>query len=395
MPKKSLKNSALILGVTGSVAAYKSVDLARRLADEGASVSVIMTGAARKFITPLSLELASGRPAITDLFEDPMAHIALAQKADAALIAPATANIVGKLASGIADDILSTTLMACTCPLVLAPAMNWRMYENPAFKRNLNYLLEQGAVLVPPEKGVLACGEEGVGRMAQTEAIVDALAKALSGKKDLAGLKIVVTAGPTRERIDPVRFISNRSSGKMGYALARRALARGADVTLISGPVALEPPEGANVIGVESAAQMRDAVMGEIKDADALVMAAAVADFSPETAGDSKYDKTSLKSLKLKMTPDILAEAGAMHRRPFLIGFAAQTGPDVERAAEKLRAKGADCMVFNDVSAPGSGFDVDTNVVTIIDAQGSKEHPIMTKEEAADLVLDRISARYA
>lgn len=396
VPKKSLKNKALLLGVTGSVAAYKSVELIRRLTDAGASVSVVMTGAARKFITPLSLELASGNPVLSDLFDDPMAHITLARGADLALVAPVTANTVAKLACGIADDLLSTALMSFDGPLVLAPAMNWRMYEHHAFKRNLDRLIKHGAVLVPPEKGSLACGEEGVGRMAPVQEIIDAVSGALSARVgDLAGLRVVVTAGPTRERLDPVRFISNRSSGKMGYALARVALLRGADVTLISGPSALEPPRGAKFVGVESATEMLEAVLRETGGADALLMAAAVADVSPVAVSESKIEKSTLESLKLKPTPDILREVCSRNKRPFVIGFAAESGPDVRKASEKLRAKGADCIVLNDISAPESGFDVDTNRVTIINSKGVSEHPLMTKDEAAGLVLDRVAARFA
>ncbi len=392
--RTSLRDKNILHGVTGSVAAYKAIDLIRRLKDIGASVTSVMTDASKNFLTPLSLELATGNKVYTGLFDDPMAHISLTSKADLMLIAPATANLIGKFANGIADDLLSTCLLSFKGTVVVAPAMNWRMYENPVLQKNLGYLKSQGVIEVPPEKGRLACGEEGVGRMADTEKIIEALRAAVTAK-DLSGKKIIVTAGPTREPIDAVRFISNRSTGKMGYALARVARRRGADVTLISGPSCLNPPPDVKFISVNTAVEMKNAVMEELKGAAALIMASAVSDFSPKNKSRTKIDKASLKSLQLESAPDILAEIGSMKNRPFLIGFAAEAGKNVERARKKLLKKGADIIVFNDISMPDSGFGTDTNKVVIIEKDNMKELPLLTKEEVSEFILDKISARRA
>jgi len=390
-PRSSLKDKRILLGITGSVAAYKALDLIRRLKDEGASVAAVMTDASTHFITPLSVELAAGEKVRAGLFDDPLAHVSLARDADLMIVAPATANTVARMALGLADDLLSTCFLAFRGPAVIAPAMNWRMYDSPAFRENLGRLKARGVVEVPPERGALACGEEGTGRMAPVEAILDALRSAL-GKKDFEGKKIVVTAGPTREPIDEVRFISNRSSGRMGYALAAEARSRGAETVLISGPSALEPPPGARLIRVETASDMRAAVLGEVKGAYALVMAAAVADFSPRTKVRDKILKTSLKSIDLTPAPDILAEVGAMRKRPLLVGFAAEYGERVKRAEEKLRAKGVDMAVFNNVREPGAGFDTETNRVVIIAGGKREQSPLMSKREIAALVLDRLAS---
>ncbi len=384
-----LKNKNILLGVTGSVAAYKSVDLVRRLVEEGASVHVIMTEASRNFITPLSFEIASQDRVYTDTFQDPMSHISLTSDADLMVIAPATANILGKFAHGIADDMLSTCLLAFRGKTVIAPAMNWRMYENPIVRKNLDCLAGIGVLQVGPEKGNLACGENAIGKMSDIGEIIEGIKTALS-KKDLAGKKVVVTAGPTREHMDPVRFISNRSSGKMGYALARSAYRRGAEVVLVSGPSEQKRPSGVLFVSVETAAEMREAVIRNLKGSHIVIMAAAVADFSPKTRASVKIGKTRELAMKFIETPDILREIGSRKRRPFLVGFAAETGNNKSRARKKLFDKGADMIVFNDVTVRGSGFDVDTNEITIIEKEGATPFPLMSKDEVADVLFDRI-----
>lgn len=386
----ALKNRRVLLGVTGSIAAYKSLDLARRLIDSGASVRVVMTDAALRFVTPLSFETITGNRVHSDLFDDPLCHITLTADADVLVVAPATANSIAKFRHGIADDLLSTIFLSQKAPVVLAPAMNWRMYENPVVIGNLGSLVSRGAIQVGPEEGSLACGEEGKGRMASVEEIVEAIRAALS-VKDLSGRHVVVTAGPTREYLDPVRFLSNRSSGRMGFAIARAALRRGAGVTLISGPVQLTPPSTAHAVRVETASEMRSAVLGALVGCDVLVMAAAVSDFSPAERAPGKIEKGSLASLALAKTPDILAEVGAMAERPLLVGFSAETGDNTERAERKRTGKNADLMVFNDVSAPGSGFDVDTNEITLLGKAGAERLPLLSKDEAADRILDRVA----
>lgn len=384
-----LKNKKILLGVTGSVAACKSVDLARRLVEEGASVHVIMTDASKNFITPLSLEIASQNRVHFDTFQDPMSHISLTSDADLMVIAPASANIIGKFAHGIADDMLSTCLLSFRGKTVVAPAMNWRMYENPILRKNIDFLAGIGVLQVGPEKGSLACGENAMGKMSDVGEIIEGIKAAIS-KKDLSGRKVVVTAGPTREYMDPVRFISNRSSGRMGYALARAAYRRGAEVVLVSGPSEQRPPSGALFFPVETAAEMREAVIRNLKGSHVVIMAAAVADFSPKSRSSVKIAKAPELTIKFTKTPDIIQEIGSMKRRPFLVGFAAETGNNRARARRKLFDKGADMIVFNDVTARGSGFDVNTNEITIIEEEGSLPFPLMSKEEVADVLLDRI-----
>jgi len=384
-----LKSKRLLVGITGSVAAYKAVELIRRLRDSEASVSTVMTDASCRFITPLSVELATGARPLTGMFEDPLAHIEFSAQADLMLVAPATASTIAKFAQGQADDLLSACFMAFRGPVIIAPAMNTRMYESPAFRRNLDYLKDSlGVIEVPPAEGSLACGEEGKGRMAEVDVIVDYARRALT-EKDLQGRKVVVTAGPTREYIDPVRFISNRSSGRMGYALARAALGRGAEVVLISGPVSVAPPTGARLIQVESAAQMHKAVMSELDGAYMLLMSAAVADFSPSAGTADKLPKDAIESIALSPTRDILREVAASGQRPqVVVGFAAETGELIERAEKKLLDKGADYIVFNNVLEPGAGFDVDTNRVTVVGRDGRQELPLMSKDDVARKVLE-------
>jgi phosphopantothenoylcysteine decarboxylase/phosphopantothenate--cysteine ligase len=307
--RKSLDDKKVLLGITGSVAAYKAPDLIKAFKEEGASVSVVMTDASSHFVTPLALEIASGGKVFKGLFDEPMAHISLAREVDLMVAAPATANLIGKFASGIADDLITTLLMAFNGPVIVAPAMNWRMYENPTFKKNLKYLKSIGVVEVAPEEGKLACGEEGVGRMASVERIVEAACAAL-GPRDLGGKRIVVTAGPTREYMDAVRFISNPSTGKMGYALAREAVRRGADVTLISGPSSLTAPDAVKFISVDTAVEMKEAVLKSMRGAHALIMAAAVGDFTPATKSRGKIEKSKVSAIKLKKAPDILCSKG-------------------------------------------------------------------------------------
>ncbi len=385
-----LKGKSIIVGVTGSVAAYKAIDLVKGLRCEGATVNVIMTRASQRFITPLSMQIASQNSVYTDMFEHPLSHISLPAGADLMIVAPASANSIGKYASAIADDMLSTTLLAFNGPVILAPAMNWRMYENPILQKQLGYLVSLGVKTVGPERGSLACGEEGIGRMAEVDQIIESVHAAVT-PQDLKGEHVLVTAGPTREHLDPVRFISNRSSGKMGYALATMAKRRGAEVTLISGPVSLKKPSDMNVIGVETALQMRKAVMENIKDTTILVMCAAVSDFASGKVHETKIEKTESLTLDLKINPDILLEISALKKRPFIVGFSAETGNRIDRARKKMAQKKADMIVFNNVSKKGSGFDVDTNEVTIVDSDGEKALSLMRKIEVASCIFDRIS----
>ena len=387
--KKHLKSKSVLLGISGGIAAYKSVELVRRLKDEEATVSVVMTAASQNFVTPLSLEVASQSRVYTSLYDDPMAHIKLTASADIMVIAPATANIISKFAHGIADDLLSTCLLSCSSKIIVAPSMNWRMYENQIFQQNLRKITAMGALQVGPETGILACGEEGRGRMSEVPDIIDAI-KAVLSEKNLAGQKIVVTAGPTREYIDPVRFISNRSSGKMGYALARAAHYRGAEVTLISGPVALRPPNGVNFVQAETAVQMLDAVKDHVINATVLIMTAAVADFTPENRAGTKIEKEGNLTLQLRQTRDILSEISRSKKKPFVVGFSAETGRNIRRASEKMKKKNMDMIVYNDVTEPGSGFDVDTNSVIMIDKKGEKSTGLMHKDSVADAILDRL-----
>jgi phosphopantothenoylcysteine decarboxylase/phosphopantothenate--cysteine ligase len=384
-----LRNKSILLGVTGGVAAYKSLDLIRRLREEGSSVTVIMTGAAKNFVTPLSLEVAAGHSVYADTFSDPMSHITLPANADIFVIAPATANIIGKFANGIADDLLSTCLLSFRGKTVIAPAMNWRMYENPVFQKNLKTLLSLGVIQVGPEKGSLACGEEGIGKMADVPDIIESLKSALANK-DLLNEKILVTAGPTREYLDPVRFLSNRSSGKMGYAIARAALRRGAKVTLISGPSSLDKPKGVHFISVETAGDMFNAVASELPSSTVLIMAAAVSDFTPAEMSQVKLEKSEKLILHLERSPDIIAAAGKIKKKPFIIGFAAETGRKTENAKKKLKEKNMDMIIFNDVTEAGSGFDVDTNKVMIIGGEKEISLPVLSKDAVADTILDRM-----
>ena len=387
--RKVLRNKSILLGITGGVSAYKSIDLIRRLREEGALVTIIMTEAAKHFVTPLSIEVASRNKIFSDLYADPMAHISLPALADIMLVAPATANTIGKFAHGIADNLLTLSFLSFKGRVVMAPAMNWRMYENPVFRKNLDTLLNLGVIQVGPEKGSLACGEEGIGRMAEVPDIIEATKGALT-INDLADENILVTAGPTREYLDPVRFLSNRSSGKMGYALARAALRRGAQVTLISGPSSLPQPKGVKFIPVDTAGDMHSAVNRELVSSTILIMSAAVSDFMPAEKSGEKIEKSDELFLTLTGTPDILSAVGKKKNRPFIVGFAAETGRKLEKARKKLKHKNMDLIVFNDVTEAGSGFDVETNKVVLIDKKKESELPLLNKDDVADAILDRI-----
>ncbi|MCA1726572.1 MAG: bifunctional phosphopantothenoylcysteine decarboxylase/phosphopantothenate--cysteine ligase CoaBC [Actinobacteria bacterium] len=394
----ALRGRTVLLGVTGGIAAYKAVLLTRLLVQAGARVQVVMTAAATRFVGPATFAALTGRPVRLDTFEESekVPHVRMAREADVAVVAPATANVIAKLAFGIADDLLTSTLLEATCPLVLAPAMHTGMYEHPATQGNLTTLSQRGVVLVGPATGALAAGDEGLGRMAEPEEIVAAVERAFAAGHDLAGRRFLVTAGPTWEPIDPVRFIGNRSSGRMGYAVAAEASRRGAHVILVSGPVALEPPPAVEVISVETAAQMREAVLARVGDADVVVKAAAVADWQPATPADRKLKKSEgPPGLELVPTPDILAELGARPDRSFvLVGFAAETGDLEGEGRRKLESKGLDLVVVNRVGREGTGFGSATNEAMILSASGDDE-PLRTwtKDELARTICDRIAKR--
>lgn len=387
--------SSIVLGVSGGIACYKAVELVRLMAKAGMAVRVIMTRGAMEFVTPLTFQTLSGSPVATETFnltqESEIGHINLADSADLFVIAPATANIVGKIANGIADDLLTTVLMATQAPVLIAPAMNIHMYDNPILQENLRKLRRVGYHVMEPGAGFLACGYEGKGRLPEPEQIFEEVCRLLK-KKDLAGERLLVTAGPNREPIDPVRYISNRSSGKMGYAVARAALRRGAQVTLVSGPTALEPPAGARVLSVMTAKEMLGAVQKEFPSCSAVVMAAAVADYHVADVADKKL-KRAKGPLEIRLEPnaDILKEIAIAKGGKLLIGFAAETNDLVANAQKKLREKNLDLIVANDVTQEGSGFDGDTNIATLIDRSGAaRPLPMMTKDELADEILDQL-----
>jgi phosphopantothenoylcysteine decarboxylase/phosphopantothenate--cysteine ligase len=385
----------VLLGVTGGIAAYKSCILTRLLRAGGASVRVVMTRSAERFVGPATFAALSDQPVYTDLWGEPdrVLHVTLAHEADVVVVAPATANVIAKLAFGIADDLLTSTLLETDRPLVIAPAMHSGMWEHEATQGNVATLLERGARIVGPVHGSLAAGDEGIGRMSEPEEIVAAIEEVLSRGRDLGGRRIVVTAGPTWEPIDPVRFIGNRSSGKMGCAVAAEAFARGAEVTLVLGPGTVEPPDGPSIVRVGTAQEMRDAVRDASADADAVVMAAAVADFRPEAAADAKRKKDDgPPDLRLVPTPDILAELGEEGRDRVLVGFAAETH-DVESFGRgKLERKRLDLLVANEVGREGTGFGSDTNRAAIMSRTGEDE-PMRewTKRELATAICDRLA----
>jgi phosphopantothenoylcysteine decarboxylase/phosphopantothenate--cysteine ligase len=387
----------ILLGVGGGIAAYKAVELARRFRKEGAQVRVILTANGQRFVTPLTFQALTQNPVSTDLFdtgqEQQIGHIDLADWADLLVIAPATANLIARLAAGMADDLLTTVALATRARLVVAPAMNVHMFRHPAVRRNLELLRESGAHIVDPAEGEMACGHVGEGRLAEIEDLLEGVERALT-PQTLAGVSVLVTAGPTAEPLDPVRVLSNRSSGKMGYAIARAAWRRGAVVALVSGPVGadLRAPRGVEVVRVETAGDMRRAVLERFPKAAAVVMAAAVSDYRPSHPSPSKIKKGSASlAIDLVRTKDILSELGRTKGSRVLVGFAAETDRVIEHAREKLRAKKLDLIVANDVTAEGAGFSVDTNRVTILDREGGEQElPLLSKDEAADAVLERI-----
>ncbi len=390
-----LKNKNIILGITGGIAAYKSAVLTRECVKQGAKVKVIMTRNATRFITPLTLQTLSGNPVYTDMFslsgDWDIHHISLAQEADIIVIAPATYNMIGKIASGIADDLLSATVTATKAPVLICPAMNVNMYNNPVLRSNLDRLSSLGYVCMGAGRGELACKAEGEGRLPDPVDIVEEVETILT-EKDLKGQRVLITAGPTREAIDPVRYISNHSSGKMGYALAVMARRRGADVTLISGPTALPVPGGVRFVGVSSASEMRDAVMGHMGEATVIVKAAAVADYRPSVVSGSKIKKGAQPlNINLERTADIISEVGREKGDRILVGFAMETEDLVKNAMAKIQAKGMDLIVANELGLPGSGFQHDTNMVKIIDRSGRIEDlPLMDKKDVANKILDRV-----
>ncbi len=390
-----LQNKEVLLGVTGGIAAYKSVLLLRELTKAGANVNVIMTQSATNFVGPLTFQTLSGNPVTTEIFtlfaSSEIGHVSLANRADLLVIAPATANIIGKIANGIADDFLTTMVMATTVPVLFAPAMNTNMWASPVVQRNISSLKEMGYHFMEPAEGELACGVEGRGKLADIDAIMDEV-KALLSPDDLRGEKILISAGPTEEAIDPVRCLTNRSSGKMGYNLAAVARRRGAEVTLVSGPTAELEAWGVRVIPVKTAVEMANAINANLDGVTTVIMAAAVADFRPARQAAEKIKREAGHyCLELEPNPDILAGIGRRPDKPFLVGFAAETSKLREHAGEKIRRKNLDMIVANDVTAPGAGFGVDTNIITIIDREGKAvDYPLMSKEQAAGVIFDRI-----
>ena len=397
-----LAEKRIVLGVSGGIAAYKACDLVSRLKKRGAQVRVVLTKHACEFVPPLTFETLSGNPAYTDAFDRKfeIEHVALAKWADAMVVAPATANALAKMAAGIADDLLTTTLLAVTAPVVAAPAMNAAMWRHPATQANAALLRSRGVRFVGPASGHLACGDDDVGRMSEPEAIVEALEALFAeggrsgAARDLSGRRILVTAGPTVERIDPVRFITNRSTGKMGYAIAAAAARRGAEVVLVSGPVSLPCPDGVERVSVESSRELCDAVLGRAGDCDAVIQAAAPADFTPAAFSETKIKKTGEgMALELRPTTDIAAALGA-RKRPgqVLVAFAAETNDLIDNARGKLARKNADLVVANDVTRPGAGFGADTNIVSLVTCDSARELPVMPKSEVADAILDAVAA---
>ena len=386
----------IVLGVTGSIAAYKAADIASRLVKKGFGVHVVMTPAAAEFITPLTLQTVSGNPVHLEMFRTAekweVEHISLAQRADLILVAPASADIIGMVAAGLAGNLLTTTIMATRAPVVFAPAMNTGMYENRVFQHWMSFLQSTGYLFIEPEEGPLACGTSGKGRLPDPEQIVAFVEQILSANQDLKDRKVLVTAGPTREHIDPVRFITNHSSGKMGFALARRAKNRGAQVTLVSGPTTIKPPDGVRVIAVETAQEMFEIVKDLFTDMDIVIKAAAVADYRPKVKESQKIKKScSDLVLELERTPDILGYLGEHKEKQLLVGFAAETEKVLDHAREKLLRKNLDLIVANDLTMEGAGFAAETNIAVIINKKGSvRELPLMTKDKLADMILDEV-----
>ena len=392
-----LKGKTVVLGVTGSIAAYKIANLASMLIKQHCDVHVIMTENATNFINPITFETLTNNKCLVETFDRNfqfhVAHVSLAQKADLMLIAPASANIIAKLAHGIADDMLSTTALACNAPILVSPAMNTRMYENPITQDNIETLRKYHFTVIEPDTGMLACRDVGAGKMPSETVLMDYILKGIACEKDLYGKRILITAGPTREAIDPVRFISNHSTGKMGYAIARRAMLRGAEVTLVTGPVAIAPPPFVNVISVDSAQDMFEAVTSLADKQDIIIKSAAVADYTPETVADQKIKKKEGDmSIPLTRTQDILSYLGSNKKQGQLIcGFSMETENMLENSKIKLAKKNADMIVANNLREAGAGFGTDTNVVTMITKDNEIELPLLSKEEVADAILTELA----
>ncbi|MGV8146482.1 MAG: bifunctional phosphopantothenoylcysteine decarboxylase/phosphopantothenate--cysteine ligase CoaBC [Alkaliphilus sp.] len=391
-----LKNKKIIVGVTGGIAAYKACDIVSRLIKLGAEVNVIMTAASVNFVSPLTFQSLTSKPVACDMFENPVywdiEHISLAQKADVFLIAPATANIIGKVANGIADDMLSTTIMASTAKIVFAPAMNTKMFENKIVQENIKKLKEKGCYFIEPDSGRLACGDIGIGKLRDVGEIVNYVVSLVSVRQDLKGKKVLITAGPSVEAIDAVRYITNRSSGKMGYAIAKAAIERGAEVTLVSGPTAINPPTKAKFISVLSGRDMHKAVLDNYSEQDIIIKTAAVADYRIENPVKHKLKKKSdALVLSLVRNPDILKELGELKDNKILVGFAAETDNIIENAKLKIEQKNLDFIVANDINEPEAAFAVDTNIVYLIDKKGNTAKiDKAPKIDIANIILDRI-----
>ena len=396
--EKILKNKTVVLGVTGSIAAYKIANLASSLVKKGANVHVIMTKNATNFINPITFETLTGNKCLVDTFdrnfEFSVEHVSLAKQADIFMVAPASANVIGKIANGIADDMLTTTIMACKCHKVISPAMNTNMFENPIVQDNLEKLRNYGYEVIDPASGYLACGDTGAGKMPEPTVLESYIMKNIAMEKDMAGKKVLITAGPTMEAIDPVRFISNHSTGKMGYALAKIAMERGAEVTLVTGKTYIEKPDFVKIIDVKSAKEMFDAVDKEFDSQDIVIMSAAVADYRPKTVADEKIKKNDGETaIELERTDDILGTMSRRKKKQFLCGFSMETEHMLENSKNKLKKKNLDMICANNLKVEGAGFGTDTNVVTLITENESRQLPIMSKGQVANEILTEINNR--
>ena len=396
--EKILKSKTVVLGVTGSIAAYKIANLASSLVKKGANVHVIMTKNATNFINPITFETLTGNKCLVDTFdrnfEFSVEHVSLAKQADIFMVAPASANVIGKIANGIADDMLTTTIMACKCHKVISPAINTNMFENPIVQDNLEKLRNYGYEVIDPASGYLACGDTGAGKMPEPTVLESYIMKNIAMEKDMAGKKVLITAGPTMEAIDPVRFISNHSTGKMGYALAKIAMERGAEVTLVTGKTYIEKPDFVKIIDVKSAKEMFDAVDKEFDSQDIVIMSAAVADYRPKTVADEKIKKNDGEmAIELERTDDILGTMSKRKKNQFLCGFSMETEHMLENSKNKLKKKNLDMICANNLKVEGAGFGTDTNVVTLITENESRQLPIMSKEQVANEILTEINNR--
>lgn len=396
--EKILKSKTVVLGVTGSIAAYKIANLTSSLVKKGTNVHVIMTKNATNFINPITFETLTGNKCLVDTFdrnfEFSVEHVSLAKQADIFMVAPASANVIGKIANGIADDMLTTTIMACKCHKVISPAMNTNMFENPIVQDNLEKLRNYGYEVIDPASGYLACGDTGAGKMPEPSVLESYIMKNIAMEKDMAGKKVLITAGPTMEAIDPVRFISNHSTGKMGYALAKIAMERGAEVTLVTGKTYIEKPDFVKIIDVKSAKEMFDAVDKEFDSQDIVIMSAAVADYRPKTVADEKIKKNDGETaIELERTDDILGTMSKRKKNQFLCGFSMETEHMLENSKNKLKKKNLDMICANNLKVEGAGFGTDTNVVTLITENESRQLPIMSKEQVANEILTEINNR--